>query len=450
MNLALRWDRQTSSVRPYTQLGNPVLPDLLPDLTGTAADDAIVWNSITPRVGVTYALTEDRRTIARGSYAAFASQMNAGQAGFFSTVGSLRGVYFYDVTDLNGNRVADPEEIAGRTCTIDSPSTDCNWYGFDIENPSSTSTNHRIGDYSTPLTHELVFGVDHELLTNFGVSASFTWRRFVDFNWRPLQGIRSDDYVQLGTLAGSHPAIGSYSVPLYGVAEDRIPVDRTATEYVDREGYHQRYWGFELSATKRLSNRWMARVGFSTNDHREYFDGPDAIQDPTPQLLPGPAPLPLNAYPNSDGGPVLTQTSGSGKGGIFMVSPRYQLSATGMYSAGWGINLGANLVSRQGYAMPYQLTQVDTFDPLGNLKTVIVVPDTVGDHRLSAVTSLDLRIGKEFGWNRARLNLDFDVFNALNANTVLARQYDLSLESANDVREIMNPRVLRLGARFSF
>ena len=33
-----------------------------------------------------------------------------------STVG-VRGVYFYDVLDLNGNRVVDPAEIAGRTCT---------------------------------------------------------------------------------------------------------------------------------------------------------------------------------------------------------------------------------------------------------------------------------------------------------------------------------------------
>ena len=133
-----------------------------------------------------------------------------------------------------------------------------------------------------------------------------------------------------------------------------------------------------------------------------------------------------------------------------MVSPRYQLAATGMYSAGWGINLAANLVSRQGYSMPYQLTQVDTGDPLGNLKTVILVPDDVGDQRLPSVASLDLRIGKEFTWNRARLNFDFDIFNALNANTVLGRQYDLSLDSANRVLEIMNPRVLRLGARFSF
>ncbi|HJR60000.1 MAG TPA: TonB-dependent receptor [Vicinamibacterales bacterium] len=448
VNLAVRWDRQASSVRGYGQAGNPVLPDLLPDLTGQAADDAIVWNSITPRIGVTYALTDDRKTIGRASYATFASQMNAGQAGFFSTVGSFRGVYFYNVTDLDGNGVADPAEIAGRTCTAASPSTDCNWGGFDIDNPANVSSpNHRIGDYSTPLTHELVLGVDRELFTNFGVSANFTWRKFVNFNWRPVQGVRSDDYAQLGAATGSHPTIGAFDVPYSGVADP--PTNRTATEYVDREGYSQRYWGLEVSATKRLSNRWMARFGFSTNDHREYFDSAEAIMDPTPQVLAGPVPLPAGAYPNVDGGPVLRQTTGSGKAGIFMVSPRYQFAATGLYNARWGINLAANIVNRQGYSMPYQLTQVATGDPLGNLKTVILVDD-VGDHRLPSVTSLDLRLGKEFTYNRLRLNLDFDVFNALNSSTVLGRQYDLSLPTANNVLEIMNPRVLRLGARFSF
>jgi hypothetical protein len=451
LNLAARWDRQSSSVRGYSQAGNAALPDLLPDLTGQAADDAIVWNSIVPRIGVTYALSEDRKTIGRASYAMFASQMNAGQAGFFSTVGSFRGVYFYNVIDTNGNGVADPSEFAGRTCTVDSPSTDCNWAGFDIANPANVSSpNHRIGDYSTPLTHEFVAGIDHELFTNFGVTANFTWRRFTNFNWRPVQGLRSDDYVQLGTATGSHPAIGSYNVPFYGVAEANVPANRTATEYVDREGYSQRYWGLEVAATKRLSNRWMARFGFSTNDHREYFDSADAIMDPTPQLLPGPVPLVLGAYPNVDGGPVLRQTSGSGKAGIFMVAPRYQFAGTAMYQAAWGINLAGNVVSRQGYSMPYQRTQVETGDPLGNLKTVILVADDVGDYRLPSVTSLDLRVGKEFAWDRVRLNLDFDVFNALNSATVLGRQYDLRLSTADNVQEIMNPRVLRLGARFSF
>jgi hypothetical protein len=80
---------------------------------------------------------------------------------------------------------------------------------------------------------------------------------------------------------------------------------------------------------------------------------------------------------------------------------------------------------------------------------VLLVGD-VDEERLPTVTSLDARIGKEFTFNRARFNLDVDVFNLLNANTVLGRQYDLRVTTADNVLEIMNPRVLRLGLRFNF
>ena len=72
-----------------------------------------------------------------------------------------------------------------------------------------------------------------------------------------------------------------------------------------------------MAATKRLSNRWMARFGFSTNDHREYFDGNASCTDPTSTL----------ANPNIDGGQVMRSTRGSGKSGIYMVLPKYQFVA---------------------------------------------------------------------------------------------------------------------------
>ncbi len=430
INLGVRWDRQSSSVGAYEQKGNPILPTLLPNLTGKAADDVIVWNSVTPRVGVTYAVTDDRKTIARASYASFASQMNAGAGGFFSTVGSERGVYIYGVRDLNGNGTVDAAEIAGRSAQ--------NWYGFNINNPSNVSTpNHVVGDYKTPTTHEIILGVDRELMTNFGVSASYTYRKFVNFNWRPVEGLRSDDYVQRGTYTGSLQPVGSFSVPFYGVTT--VPVNRTRTEYINRDGYSQRFQGFEVSATKRMSNRWMARFGFSTNDHREYFDGVNSRTDPTPTL----------ANANIDGGQVMRATGGSGKSGIYMVLPKYQVIVTGMYQAPWGINLGVNMLNRQGYAMPYNRSLVATGDPLGNNKTLLLVKD-VTDFRLPAVTSLDLRLGKEFAIGTMRFNADLDLFNATNSATVLGRQYDLRLTSADTVREIMNPRILRLGVRFNF
>jgi hypothetical protein len=440
LNFGVRWDRQAGSVNELTQPANPALPNLIPAITGSAADDVVVWETVTPRVGFSYALDETRRTLVRGSYGMFASQLNATAGGFLSTVQS-RGVYFYDVVDLNGNRLVDPAELAGIE-----PG---NWYGFDIDNPTNVASPiHSVGDYSTPLTHELQFGIDREVMANFGVSGTFTYRRFIDFVWRN-NGVVGTDYAQIDTFEGTQPAVGGYSVPIYGVSQ--VPENRAATTYRTRDGYSQRYWGFELAATKRLSNRWMARLGFSSNDHREYFDSPAAHGDPTPQPVSnaGLGSANLGTGPNRDGGVVMRLSTGSGKSGIYQVLPRYQFIATGLYQAPWGINFAMNLVTRQGFSTPYHHTQVPTTDPLASRKTVLLIGD-IDEERLPAVSSLDARVGKEFTFNRARFNVDIDVFNVLNANTVLGRQYDLRVTTANNVLEIMNPRVLRLGLRFNF
>jgi len=437
INAGVRWDRQSSSVNGYSQAGNSLLPTLLPNLTGRAADDVIVWNSLTPRIGATYAVDDSRKTIARASYASFASQMNAGLGGFFSTVGSFRAVYIYNITDTNGNGTVDAAEIAGRNVNC---SNTAQYFctGFDISNPSNVGTpNHVVGDYKTPITHEFMVGVDRELMTNVALSASYTFRYFTNFNWRPIQGVSAASYAQRGTYTGSLQPVGSFSVPYYGVTT--VPANRTRTEYKDRDGYSQRFQGLEISATKRMSNRWMARAGFSWNDHREYFDGNNSRTDPTSTLQ----------NPNIDGGHVMSATGGSGKSQIYIVLPQYQFILNGLYQAPGGVNIGMNMVTRQGYAMPYSRSNVATGDPLGNNKNLLLVDD-VTKFRLPMVTSLDMRLGKEFAIKSSTANIDLDVFNVLNSATVLGRQYDLRLTSANQVREIMNPRILRVGFRFAF
>jgi len=452
LTAGLRWDRQAGSVKAMSQTGSPVLPSLLPDLTSQAADDVVVWNSITPRIGINYAFDEARKTIGRASYSSFASQLNATAGNFMSTV-SYRGVYFYGVHDANGNRVVDPGEIAGRTCTDALVELgECNYYNFDISNPGNVAAPiHTVGDYSTPLTHEFQFGLDREVMPNFGVSGTFTYRRFVNFIWRN-NGLTGADYEQIDTFTGSHtavPELGTWSVPVYGVIASHIPANRSATIYREQEGYSQRYWGLELSATKRLSDRWMARFGFSTNDHREYFDGPASMTDPTPRATYSTSGTLTGVSPQRDGGLVGRPTSGSGKSGIVQVLPKYQFIANGLYQAKWGINLAANLVNRQGFSMSYHRRSVTTSDPIAPRKDILVV-ESVDDFRLPSVTSLDFRVGKEFAFNRTRLNFDLDIFNLLNSSTVLGRQYNLTATTANNVQEIMNPRILRLGVRFNF
>ncbi|MCY4120109.1 MAG: hypothetical protein OXG72_04230, partial [Acidobacteria bacterium] len=192
------------------------------------------------------------------------------------------------------------------------------------------------------------------------------------------------------------------------------------------------------------SNRWMARIGYSYNDHREYFTNrATSIIDPTP----GPT------SPQRDGGLVITSTSGSGKSDIFFVSPKFQFIANGVYEAPFGINVAGNLLVRQGYGQPYhQEIQAHPRDASG-FKNVLLSQD-VGANRLPAITSFDVRVGKEFRVNDVTMNVDLDWFNILNAGTVLGRQYDLATAEGptgpGKTLEIMNPSLLRLGFRLGF
>ena len=438
LNLGLRWDRQATGTMASTQQGFAEFSSLLPDLTSEAIDDAIVYKSWSPRVGVTYAFDAARKTIGRASYSAFADQLGGTAASFLSTV-SARGLYVYDVVDQNGNQVVDPFEVGGTAdCSDTGPR--CYPYGFDISDPGATggTPQHTIGDYKTPKTHEFQLGIDRELFPNFAVSGTFTYRHFANFNWRN-NGLVSTDYEQTSTYTGTADVVGDFSVPVYGAIEENLPEFPSRTVFRTRPDYYQRYLGFELSATKRLSNRWMARFGFSTNQHTEYFDSAESFTDPTP------APTGRN----ESGQQVVRQSTGSGKSSIYQILPSYQFIATGLYQAGWGINLAANMVNRQGFAAPYFRSKLNVTDPLVAQKTVSIISEN-GEFRLPSVTSLDFRVGKEFAVRRARFNVDLDVFNVLNSATVLGREYDFQSASYNNVREIMNPRVLRLGLRMGF
>jgi hypothetical protein len=48
------------------------------------------------------------------------------------------------------------------------------------------------------------------------------------------------------------------------------------------------------------------------------------------------------------------------------------------------------------------------------------------------------------------VNLDLDIFNLFNTSTVLGRDYDLASSGFDQVREIVNPRIIRFGVRVGF
>lgn len=415
LNASLRFDRASGSADAVTVQAHPVVPGVLPGVSAPAVKNAIVWNTPSPRGGLAYVLGAERRTVARASYAAFASQLAAPLAGSISSAGFASAYYL--AVDRNRNFNIEPGEL-GRFL-----------FAKNI-NPADPSkpVNQIDPDYGAPRTHEVVLGVDRELFSGFAMSAAYTWRRYVNQQWNqaPPIGVTSADYVEDGRLSGTLPDGTSYIVPYYALRAGRAPAG-AGTLTANRDGYHRTYNGLELAAAKRLRNNWMARFGFSWNRSREYFDDPStSIVDPTPTTV----------DPQVNGG--------------LMPVPGYQFIANGFYQWRWGINIGGSFLLRQGDGRMFYSSDVPTNDPVYATKDVLLNAGRIGESRLPTIKSLDARIEKSLTFDRATLTFDFDVFNLFNHGFVLGRVNDVSASSFNRVTEVMSPRIARFGVRVQF
>jgi hypothetical protein len=210
----------------------------------------------------------------------------------------------------------------------------------------------------------------------------------------------------------------------------------------NRPDYSRSYAGIDLTATKRLSHRWMLRGNISYNDWKEHC-GAGAIQDPTPQIT--------NTSINCAGGVFVERSAGSGAFGNVFIQTKWSYNITGLYQLPWDFSLGASLTGRQGYPDPISeaITGSD-----GITRNVVVAP--IGSFRFPNVYELDLRAAKDFRFfNRVGVTLSADLFNVPNQRTILQRQAfagDVNNDPGNfnNIAEIQSPRVWRFGARFTF
>ncbi len=486
----LRWDRQQTNTSALNVLANPLLSSplnlpciatltspacvagtdgvrrinaQLPTIDYPGGPDTLKWDSISPRIGLTYALGQDRRTLVRASYNRYASQMGS----IISTSSPLAYTFFqfYGV-DANGDNTIQRGELA-RVRTFG---------GLNPLNPTAVSGSQRVDyDMKVPTTDEFILGFERELMSDLSIGINYTFRNYNDFiayRYEKTQGA-GDFYSQAdympatrttagvttpvttgGTFTLRDPITGAtlntFTVPSRQVYMLRPGVGTPNFNVItNRPDYSQKYSGLELSATKRMSNRWMMRFNTSWNDHTEDC-GDESFANPTPTLYT------LGASVNGGGaacggGQFAAQSAASGAFGNVFIHSKWNFNLNGVYVAPWDINIGANLIARQGYPMPFRETVTGL---PGGAVTVQLAP--MGDQRFPNVYQLDLRLAKDFRiMDRAGLSLSIDVFNAPNQRTVLQRntlvlQNGASLASGYRITEIQAPRVFRFGGKVTF
>ena len=432
VNGGIRWDRQTAENLASTAPGNTAFPDLLPALAFNGTAPTIKWNDVSPRVGATVALDESRKTVARVSYANYAGQLNPFEVTSASPVGAYYTYIAYKWVDLNHDGFAQKNEIL----TNLGPQY---FHSIDPAHPTSvTSPNTIASDYHANRDHEVILGMDHELIPNLAVGAAYTYRRTNDWpSWNPRIGMTSTNYSVV-----AQPSSGAYSATIYAPNSALIEANGGGRILENRPDYHSNYQGVELTLNKRLSNRWMARVAFSINNWNEHYDGAGAVQNPTRTDSTSSGTL---SGPQVDGGQIAPRSGGSGKGDIFY-NARWQLNANGFYQLPAGVEIGANLFGRQGYIEPL-IFQVSAG---GDGRVRALGTPAFDQTRYPNLWDLDLRLAKRVSIDRVKFLLSLDAFNVLNSSTTLAQSRILTSSAFGAINEIIAPRIARLGVKFQF
>jgi hypothetical protein len=437
LQAGLRWDRQKTANVATASPGNPVIGTpvtvpingsfgtvaSLPGISYPGDKRALKWNSIEPRIGLTYALGADKKTLLRAGYNRYANQIGSTVFGA-SPLGAYSYFQFAGI-DLNGDHVAQRNELM-RIVNI---------YNIDPANTASLDSTTRF-DYSmkTPHADELIVGLERELMSDFSVGVNYTYRKYsnlTETRAEHTQG-KGDFFTRAdyAVFTDAPPPVGS-GLTYYDL---KNPLDAPTFFVVrNRPDYSQKYNGLEFTATKRLSHNWMLRGNVSYSDWKESC-GANSLADAT------------RLIGNCAGGQVVERSAGSGAFGNVFINAKWSFNVTGLYQLPWDFNLGASLTGRQGYPAPYRY-EIGT--NTGGIDEVLIKP--MGASRFSNVYELDLRAAKDFRFfNRVGVTISADLFNVPNKRTILQRETNLSAANGNRITEMQSPRVWRFGAKVNF
>ena len=125
------------------------------------------------------------------------------------------------------------------------------------------------------------------------------------------------------------------------------------------------------------------------------------------------------------------------------------VKVNGLYQLPWDINLGASLQIRDGYVFKETISAPDDKFFTGGAATVY--PFKFGSSRYGTFTMLDLRLEKMFQIKSiGRVFVSLDGFNILNSDYVVDKETSRNSSRFGQPKEVLNPRVFRLGLRFEF
>ncbi|MDH5405741.1 MAG: TonB-dependent receptor [Candidatus Aminicenantes bacterium] len=426
INLGVRWDtwecylpeqhNAAAHQLAFIQTYNPDLVQYFEDRTYRAQRDMVNFSKLAPRIGFIYDVFGDGKTALKFNWSRYGHQIGNWVANWSNPNGRVYMYYrWYD----DGDGVFEWGEQASKP----------------YSGPYMAAANQILPGLKQPFTDEFSIGVDHELMEDIGISATFVYKKDKDLIEDVAQGIPYDAYDKL-TLADPGPD------EEYGTGDDgTFTVYEMWPDYVGQPEYWvmrnigkeeaERIWGreftgiykaFILRFTKRWSHNWhmLASYTYSSLNSFRY----DASDQATALL----------DDPNADiyaWGPTF-------------YSRPHLIKIAGSYQFPYGINLGGFVRYQSGAPWDRSIIAEDL-----NQGDVEVRVEPRGSQRLDGIFTVDLRLSKVFRLPKGNLEAMFDVFNLFNANTITSIG-TTTLDDLERPLNILPPRIARFGVKYTF
>jgi hypothetical protein len=449
LNFGLRFDHQTGSNTAATIGGVAGFEDIVGPIDYAGSDPGVSFDTFSPRLGATYSLTADGKTIVRGNYARYYGGFDPAAILIYSNPTFSGSGANFTYQNLNGDRTITPDEFtSGVTCTggLTNVGGSC---AFDL---AAYNLNRLYSDnLSASHTNEFIAGFEREIMRNTTASVTYTYRNYGNFLDNQPFGVTSADYLPAGVFHAETVQYGTFDVPYF-----KLPSNHNGVQILRNiDDYNQTYQGLDLNLRRRMSNNLMLFGSFVYQKQKAHYNGGDAAAWVIPDggLTGQTFPFDPTNVPFANDQTYAYAPGGSGKSGVYPFS-EWQLKFSGVYQLPWQMSVGGFLRYQQGYI---QLLFGDISDGTFNATYAtthhLILVEPFGSRRYDNIFTVDLSFEKDFNIGRAgQIGLMADLFNLTNTNTTIqqARLVNSTSGRLGTITEYIAPRALKIGVRYSF
>src|SRR5688572_11301363 len=397
LNLGVRFDRYKNFLSEQMHQADRFFPETV---VFPAVDNVRNWSLAAPRLGVSYNLTGDGRTVIKANWGLYWA--NPGTASS-NPNGSWQKRHVW--ADTNGDLLWQPGE-EGRL----------------ISSSGGVATTSLDPEQKDDYTYDMSVWLERELIANLGVRAGFVHRAelqrrgTINTN-QPFDAFNiATNVIDPGPDGVARTADDGAPIPAFNLAPAYVglPTQSLVTNVPGESTFDT----WEIAMNKRQSNRWSASASYSFTSSHTYRTASNTY------------PLNPNSCINANDKCQDDTTDYSFKlTGSFDLPAGVRLSPVYRFQA--GTNFARTFVATLNYANP----------------TLNAEP--MNANRTAHVNLIDIRIDRAITIRGNRLVPFFDLYNLTNSNA----EQNISVSSgASWLRPItiIAPRLMRLGVKFDW